>query len=143
MPNRLFKAILVAVCSMSFLCSYGQCEEKIKDFYVTYMQNAEKNDGANVELMKNHMAAELIAKLAGYTAQYDIDAIIHAQDVSQYGMESLIVIPVGKDDAYLVKYKWSPESNYTLIPLRAIVADGNLTFLDIFPVVTDTECISY
>lgn len=105
------------------------------------MQNCEKNETANVELLKNHMSAELIAKLADYTAQYDADAVIHAQDVSEYGMESLIVVPLGKDDGYLVKYKWSPESNYALIPVRAVVADGKLTFLDIFPVGTDAEGI--
>jgi len=83
MKSDMLKLLLVAVLSMSALFSYGQCEEKIKDFYVTYMQNSEKNEGANVELMKNHMSQELITKLADYTAQYDADAVIHAQDISR------------------------------------------------------------
>lgn len=89
------------------------------------------------------MSQELIARLANYTAQYDADAVIHAQDVSKYGMESLIVLPLGKDDGYLVKYKWSPESDYTFIPVKAIVVNDKLTFLDIYPVGTDAEGKSY
>lgn len=123
--------------------SYGQCEEKIKEFYVTYMRNSERNESANVELMKNHMSPELIDKLAEYTAEYDADAVIHAQDVSKYGIESLIVLPLGKDDVYLVKYKWDTESNYTFIPVRATITDGKLIFLDIFPAGTDAEGKSY
>lgn len=139
MKNNLVKSFLVVVFSMSVLSSYGQCEEKIKDFYITYMHNSEKNEGANVELMKNHMSPELIAKLADYTKQYDADAVIHAQDISKYGIESLIVLPLGKDNRYLVKYKWAPESNYTSIPVRAILINSKLTFLDISPIDTDTD----
>ena len=84
------------------------------------MQNAEKNDSSNVELMKNHMSPELITKVAEYTAQYDADAMIHAQDVSKYGMESLVVEPLGSEDGYMVKYKWSPESDYTWIVVQAV-----------------------
>ncbi len=83
----MLKMLFVSVLSMSALFSYGQCEEKIKEFYVTYMQNLEKDEDANVKLMKNHMSPELIKKLAGYTTKYDADAVIHAQDVSKYGME--------------------------------------------------------
>ena len=143
MKNNLTKILVVSLLSMSSLLSYGQCEEKIRDFYVTYMKNCEANDGANVELMKKHMSPELIERLADYTAQYDADAVIHAQDVSKYGMESLIVLPLGREDGYLVKYKWSPESDYTFFPVRAIVVDDKLTFLDIYPVGTDAGGKSY
>ena len=119
-------------------------KKKIRDFYVAYMKNSENNEGANIELMKNHMSPELIGKLADYTARYDADAVIHAQDVCKYGMESLIVIPIeGTEDGYLVKYKWSQESNYTFIPVRAIVNNGKLTFLDIFPQGTDANGKSF
>lgn len=103
------------------------------------MKNAESDENANVELLKSHMSPELIAKLAEYTKQYDADAVIHAQDVSKYGIESLIVLPMGKDDMYLVKYKWSPGSNYTSIPVRATDTDGKFTILDISPEDTDAE----
>ena len=144
MKKDIFRIIMVSVLSMSAMFSYGQCEEKIRDFYVAYMRNAECDPEANVELMKNHMSPELIARLADYTAQYDADAVIHAQDVSKYGMESLIVIPIeGTDDGYLVKYKWAPENGYAFIPVRAIMAEGKLKFLDIFPQGTDVEGKSY
>lgn len=107
------------------------------------MQNAEKNDNSNVELMKDHMSPELIAKVAEYTAQNDADAIIHAQDVSNYGMESLVVESLGSEDGYIVKYKWSPESNYTWIVVQAVDIDGKLQFKDIFPVGTEVEGKSY
>ncbi len=137
MTNKLLKMLLVSVLSMSALFSYGQCKEKIKDFYVAYMQNVENNEGANVELMKNHMSPELIAKLADYTTQYDADAVIHAQDVSQYGIRSLTVLPLESDDTYMVKYKWSPDSDDTFIVVKAVVTNEKLSFLDIFPIGTD------
>lgn len=143
MHNNILKTLIVTILSIGAMNSYGQCEEKIREFYVTYMHNSERNESANVELMKNHMSPELIDKLAEYTAEYDADAVIHAQDVSKYGIESLIVLPLGKDDGYLVKYKWDTESKYTFIPVRAIVTDGKLLFLDIFPVGTDAEGKSY
>ncbi|MDE6311740.1 MAG: hypothetical protein K2L96_08010 [Muribaculaceae bacterium] len=144
MKTNLFRIIMVSVLSMSAMFSYGQCEGKIRDFYLAYMRNVETDPEANAELMGCHMSPELIAKLADYTAQYDADAVIHAQDVSKYGMESLIVVPIeGTDDGYLVKYKWDPESGYAFIPVRAILAEGKLKFLDIFPQGTDVEGKSY
>ncbi len=143
MKNFMLKMLFVSVLSMSALFSYGQCEEKIKEFYVTYMQNLEKDEDANVKLMKNHMSPELIKKLAGYTTKYDADAVIHAQDVSKYGMESLVVEPLGSEDGYMVKYKWSPESDYTWIVVQAVDIDGKLQFKDIFPVGPDAEGKSY
>ncbi|MDE6279313.1 MAG: YbjP/YqhG family protein, partial [Paramuribaculum sp.] len=106
MKTNLFRIIMVSVLSMSAMFSYGQCEGKIRDFYLAYMRNVETDPEANAELMGCHMSPELIAKLADYTAQYDADAVIHAQDVSKYGMESLIVVPIeGTDDGYLVDFK--------------------------------------
>lgn len=108
------------------------------------MQNAEKNDSANVELMEKHMSPELIAKLMDYTAQYDADAVIHAQDVSNYSLESLIVIPIeGTDDGYMVKYKWAPDSNYVIIVLRANITNDKLNILDISSIGTSVDGKSY
>ena len=144
MKNNLLRFLLVAVISVNALISFGQCEEKIRDFYVSYMKNMGNKGNANEALMKNHMSPELIAKIASYTAQYDADAVIHAQDVSAYGMESLYVIPLdGTDDGYMVKYKWSPESNETFIVVRATVDDGKLKILDIFPIGTEVDGKSY
>lgn len=143
MANKIFRLLIVAVFAFFFADAFGQCEALIKDFYIAYMQNAEKNDSSNVELMKKHMSPELIAKVAEYTNQYDADAMIHAQDVSKYGMESLEVQPLGSEDGYMVKYKWSPESDYTWIVVQAVDIDGKLQFKDIFPVGTEAEGKSY
>lgn len=143
MANKIFRLLVVAVFAFFSADAFGQCEALIKDFYVAYMQNAEKCDSSNIELMKNHMSPELIAKVAEYTAKYDADAMIHAQDVSKYGMESLEVLPLGSEDGYMVKYKWSPESEYTWIVVQAVDIDGKLQFMDIFPVGTEAEGKSY
>ena len=143
MANKIFRLVVVAVFAFFSADAFGQCEALIKDFYIAYMQNAEKCDSSNIELMKNHMSPELIAKVAAYTAQYDADAMIHAQDVSKYGMESLEVHPFGSEDGYMVKYKWSPESEYTWIVVQAVDIDGKLQFKDIFPVGTEAEGKSY
>ncbi len=132
MKTRISRLLLVTVFSLFSLCSYGQCEAKIKAFYVAYMQNAENNEADNVKLLKAHMSPELIAKLKELTQKYDADAIIHAQDVCAYGVRSLIVIPQ-TEDWYLVKYKWSPEDDYTCIPVRATDKNGKLAILDILP----------
>ncbi len=143
MANKIFRLLVVVVFAIFSADAFGQCEALIKDFYIAYMQNAEKNDSSNVELMKNHMSPELIAKVAEYTAQYDADAMIHAQDVSKYGMESLVVESLGSEDGYMVKYRWSPESDYTWIVVQAVGIDGKLQFKDIFPVGTEAGGKSY
>lgn len=143
MANKIIRLLAVAIIAVFAQNTYAQCESQIKEFYVTYMQNLESNEAANVDLMRNHMSPELIAKVADYTAQYDADAIIHAQDVSSYGMESLVVQPLGSEDGYMVKYKWSPESEYTWIVVQAVDIDGKLQFRDIFPVGTEAEGKSY
>ena len=143
MANKIFRLLVVTVFAFFSADAFGQCEALIKDFYIAYMQNAEKCDSSNIELMKNHMSPELIAKVAEYTAKYDADAMIHAQDVSKYGIESLKVQPLGSEDGYMVKYKWSPESEYTWIVVQAVDIDGKLQFKDIFPVGTEAEGKSY
>lgn len=58
MANKIFRLLVVAVFAFFSANAFGQCEALIKDFYIAYMQNAEKNDSSNVELMKNHMSPE-------------------------------------------------------------------------------------
>lgn len=130
---RLLSAVIFSLCS---LCSHGQCETEIRDFYVTYMHNAESDPDANVALMSAHMSPELIARLDEYTRQYDADAVIHAQDVCSYAVSSLLVLPLETHDWYMVKYRWSPESRQTCIPVKAICSSGRLTILDIDPICT-------
>lgn len=141
MNMRIFRALLTGMFSLCTFYSYGQCEAKIKKFYVQYMRNAENNEESNVELLKAHASPELIEKLRGYTQKYDVDAVIYAQDVCQYGIKSLIVCPV-KDDRYLVKYKWSPETEPIEIPVRAVETDGKLQILDISPIEAEPDALS-
>lgn len=138
MNMRVFRTLLVGMFSLCTFYSYGQCEAKIKEFYVQYMRNAENNEESNFELLKAHVLPELIEKLNGYTQKYDVDAVIHAQDVCQYGIKSLKVRPL-KDDRYLVKYKWSPETEAIKIPVRAVETDGKLLILDISPIESEPD----
>lgn len=132
MQNRILRILSVALFSLWAMSGYGQCEAKIKDFYIAYMQNAERNEAANVGLLKAHMSPELIAKLNEYAQQSDADAVIHAQDVCDYAMQSLVVEPM-KEDWYMVKYKWSPQDDYTCIPVKAIDTDGKFIIHEISP----------
>lgn len=135
---RVFRTLLIGMFLLCTFYSYGQCEAKIKEFYAQYMRNAENNEEDNVELLKAYTSTELIEKLRGYTQKYDVDAVLHAQDVCQYGIKSLKVRPL-KNDWYLVKYKWSPETEPIKIPLRAVDTDGKLLILDISPIESEQD----
>lgn len=141
--TKAMRFALIICFSLLSIDAFAQCEEAIKNFYVTYMQNVEKCDDKANELLKQaHMSPELIATLAEYTEQYDADAIIHAQDVNKYAIESLNIVPM-PDNCYLVKYKWSPDARETLFPIQAVCEDGKLKILNIFPVGTDNNGQSY
>lgn len=140
--NILRLSMLLCFSAIS-VNSFARCEDAVRTFYVSYMRNvAVCDNAANLALKQAHMSPELIAKVDGYTQQYDADAIIHAQDVNDYAIESLTVIPMS-DDGYMVKYKWSPDATYTMISLRACEIDGWMHILDIFPVGTDNHGNSY
>lgn len=113
----------------------ASCEKALREFYVSYMQNADKgNDDANDKLKRLHMSPEVIAKVNEYTQRYDADAVIHAQDVSRYAIGSVTVEPMPDDDWYLVKYKWDADSKATIIPVQACDCDTTLRILDISPI---------
>lgn len=117
--------------------TFASCEEAIKDFYVSYMQNAnDGNDKANDQLKRLHMSPDVIAKMNEYTQLHGIDAIIHAQDVSRYGIES-ITVGAMHDNWYMVKYKWDADSKETMIPIQVCDCDTTFKILDILPIETD------
>ncbi len=126
------KAAPAIAFSLCALYSHGQCETEVKEFYIAYMQNSETDPEANDALKKASMSPELIAQLERRSQEVGADAVIHAQDVCQYGIHSLTVDHT-KDDWYSVKYKWSPDSEYIIIPVKADVIDGRFTILDILP----------
>lgn len=129
--NTLFRVIMVACFSLASISSFASCEEAIKDFYIAYMQNAEEmKEEANIALKQAYMPPQLIAKIAQKTERTDADAVLMAQDVSQYGIKSLTVEPI-KDDWYLVKYKFSADSDEIVISVKACDCDGEFKILDI------------
>lgn len=136
---KLISTVMLASALLgSTMSAQAQCETDIKAFYTAYMQNAERNENLNAALLKAHMSPELIAKLKDYTLQYDADAVIHAQDVCDYAIRSLTVVPM-KEDWYMVKYRWDDQSDYTNIPVKATKTDGQFTILDISPIGTYTD----
>lgn len=130
MKRLFFKMLLTAVLSMFAFQGHGQCEMSIEDFYIAYMNNLENDETSNVKLLQSHMSPELIAKLKSSAQQLDADAVIHAQDVCKHCIQSLTVVPL-KENWYMVKYKWDPQSDYTCIPVKATETDGRLIILDI------------
>ncbi len=130
--RKFLKAAPAIAFSLCALYSHGQCETEVKEFYIAYMQNSETDPEANDALKKASMSPGLIAQLERRSQEVGTDAVIHAQDVCQYGIRSLTVDHT-KDDWYSVKYKWSPDSEYIIIPVKADVIDGRFTILDILP----------
>lgn len=122
---------LMAAClSLTSLYSIASCENAIKDFYMTYMRNAQNNPDANTALMQSYMTQELIDKMTLLTAQRDADAVIDAQDVSAYGIQSITVQPI-KDNWYTVRYLFTPDSRETLIQVQARDCDTHFIITDI------------
>lgn len=122
---------MVACFSLASICSFASCEKSIKGFYIAYMQNAEKMmDEPNIALKQAYMSPQLIDKIAQETERTDADAVLMAQDVSQYGIKSLTVEPLNAD-WYLVKYRFSADSDEIVIPVKACECDGRFKILDI------------
>lgn len=132
MGNKFFGLLAIIIVLIFTPNTYGQCESQLKDFYVRYMENVEKDPAANECLMQKHMSADLIAKLQTYAKEQGFDGVINAQDVCSYGMQSLKVLQIG-DDCYMVTYKWDEKSESTLICVKAGDAGGVLKISDIIP----------
>lgn len=114
---------------LSVVSSYASCEDSIKDFYVSYMTNLERNESANDSICSLHLSEAAQLMVNDYIARTDIDPIIRAQDVSKYGIKSLVVDNLS-DGWYMVKYKWDADSDYTKIPIK--VCNCNTVFKIIY-----------
>ena len=137
MIARILSVIILSGLS---LCSYGQCEQRIKDFYVRYMQELEKPEKSAVldSLCYAVIAPEMWSRFGEYAEKTGCDPMTRAQDVSQYGMDSLSVSSLG-DGWYMVRYKWSEGSDYTEIPLKASCNDGEFRITYITPLWLGTQ----
>lgn len=129
--NAITRTIMVTCFSLTAISSFASCEKAIKDFYIAYMQNAEKMmNESNIALKQAYMSTQLIDKIETETEKTDADAVIMAQDVSQYGIKSLTVEPL-KADWYLVRYKFSADSKEIEISVKACDCDGEFKIVDI------------
>lgn len=131
MSGRIFKLLLILALSLLPIDGYGQCESQIKDFYISYMNNVENDECTNELLISAHMTPELIDKLKENIDKHGFDAVINAQDVCEYAINSLRVTPL--EACYIVSYKWSEDSKPTNICVKATNSDGILKFTDIIP----------
>ena len=113
--------------------SSGSCEKLIKDFYVQYMTNSERNWEANAALCDSVLAPTVMDKLREGIEEPDGDYIIRAQDVCEFGIKSLTISPLPEKDWYMVRYRWNANSDPIEIPLKAIVKDNKLKILYITP----------
>ncbi|MDE6803797.1 MAG: hypothetical protein K2J29_04105 [Muribaculaceae bacterium] len=96
------------------------------------MQNAGRNPELNEALCEAHITSELRVQLGNYIAATDVDPVLRAQDVCDYGIESLSVTDLS-DDWYMVRYKWDSNSEYIEIPLKASEYDGTMKISYITP----------
>ena len=113
--------------------SYAGCEKMIKDFYVQYMTNSERDWKANAALCDSVLAPAVMDKLREGIEEPDADYIIRAQDVCEFAIRSLDVVPLPEKDWYMVRYQWSAESDPIDIPLKAVIKDNRLKILYITP----------
>lgn len=131
--NKVFLRVTVSVFfSLFCLSSFGKCEDKVREFYVEYMQNIGRNPELNEALCEAHITSELRVQLGNYIAATDVDPVLRAQDVCDYGIESLSVTDLS-DDWYMVRYKWDSNSEYIEIPLKASEYDGTMKISYITP----------
>ncbi len=129
--NAVARAIMVTVFSLGAVSIFANCGAAVKNFYVAYMQNADQmKDGANIDLKQTYMTSAVLDKIAQETERTDADAVIMAQDVSQYGIKSLTVEEL-EDDWYVVMYNFSADSNETMIYIKACNCDGEFKIVDI------------
>lgn len=95
------------------------CEKWIVDAYRKWMTR----DYRDTILPKQLFTPELRAKLGRLNSVIDADALLRAQDYSDYGVTSVKCRPLG-GDWYEVSYAWSEGSEPVTIPVK-VVADGD------------------
>lgn len=108
---------------MALAQSVSDCE-RIKDFYVRYMEAIEVGDDElNMRLVQMFLTPEMQAKMGRLVDATGADPLLRAQDVSAYGRQSLRCKHL-EGDWYMVSYWWSKaDSVGKCIPIR-IVKDG-------------------
>lgn len=108
---------------MALAQSVSDCE-RIKDFYVRYMEAIEVGeDELNMRLVQMFLTPEMQAKMGRLVDATGADPLLRAQDVSAYGRQSLRCKHL-EGDWYMVSYWWSEaDSVGKCIPIR-LVKDG-------------------
>lgn len=103
-----------------FSVGYATCEKEIRDFYVTYMSTL--NEGADRyvtdSILDTHITEGVREQLGEYVEKTDADPILRAQDVCDYGIQSLQVAALPEKGWYMVSYKWDKNGDYIKIPLK-------------------------
>lgn len=126
-------SIALLVLVLSFVSAHASCKDDIRNFYVSYMTNLDNNKSANDSICNLHLSEAARLMIKDYINKTDIDPIIRAQDVSKYGIKSLVVDNLC-DGWYMVMYKWDANSEYTKIPIKVCDCSSVFKIIYITPI---------
>ena len=95
--------------------------EKIKHFYVRYMEAIEEGDDEMTEtLVQQFLTKEMQAKMGRLVCATGANPLLRAQDVSAYGRQSLRCKHL-EDGWYMVSYQWGEMDSVGIhIPLKIV-----------------------
>lgn len=129
--------IIVAVCLLILsgctakknpVVHTAECEKWVVDAYREWM----KHDYRDTLLPAQLFTPEMWKKLGRLTAVTDADAMLRAQDYSDYGVESVSCRHLG-GDWYQVSYAWEEGGVPTVIPVRVKKIGDGYRFTDVTP----------
>ena len=123
--NVIFKMLIAILgvllfAEMSFAQPVSDIE-KIKHFYVRYMEAIEEGDVEMTEtLVQQFLTKEMQAKMGRLVCATGANPLLRAQDVSAYGRQSLRCKHL-EDDWYMVSYQWGEMDSVGIhIPLKIV-----------------------
>lgn len=136
---KRFATILMVLLCLHSVC-IASCLEKVREFYIAYLNNILQNGSDGIALCDTYLTEELISKVDRLKYATGADPIIRAQDVNKDVVATLSVEDLA-NDWYMVKYFWKKGDNRTLteIPVKAQNINGYCKITYITPVWNGTN----
>lgn len=124
--------LLLLIISLKPCCAGNP--EKIRTFYVSYMNNLLNRISENKELCQRYLTKGLIEKNGRVVSATNSNPIIQLQDINNDAIETLNVEELN-NDWYIVKYQWKKGdvSSEKRIPLKAYEIDEEFRIVYISP----------
>ena len=124
--------LLLLIISLKPCCAGNP--EKIRTFYVSYMNNLLNRISENKELCQRYLTKGLIEKNGRVVSATNSNPIIQLQDINNDAIETLNVEELN-NDWYIVKYQWKKGdvSSEKRISLKAYEIDEEFRIVYISP----------